>query len=155
MKGNEKVIAVLNDLLADELTAINQYMVHSEMCADWRYDELHKAAEARAIQEMKHAEKLIGRILFLEGTPQVTNYKKVYIGADVVNMHKNDLAAEVGAVQAYNSGIKLAVEAGDNGSRELLESILKDEEEHLDFLEAQLVQIEQMGIQAYLVEQLG
>jgi bacterioferritin len=154
MKGNDKVIAVLNDLLADELTAINQYMVHSEMCANWRFDRLHKADEARAIAEMKHAEKLIGRVLFLEGKPTVSKLNEIRIGASVDAQHKNDLEAEQGAVKSYNSAIRLCVEAADNGSRELLESILKDEEEHLDWLEAQLEQIAQMGLQNYLVEQL-
>jgi len=155
MKGNENLIVVLNELLADELTAINQYMVHSEMCADWRYEKLHEAAEARAIQEMKHAEKLIARILFLEGKPNVSNLKRIHIGNDVKEQLINDRMAEQEAVVAYNKGIQLAVEVADNGSRELLESILKDEEDHLDWLEAQLEQIEQMGIQNYLVEQTG
>jgi bacterioferritin len=155
MKGNEKVIAVLNDLLADELTAINQYMVHSEMCANWRFDKLHEAAEARAIMEMKHAERLIGRILFLEGAPIVSHLKDIHIGAQIETQHRNDLMAEQGAVKAYNEGIRVAVEVGDNGSRELLEAILKDEEEHLDWLEAQLEQIGQMGMQNYLVEQVS
>jgi bacterioferritin len=155
MKGNEKIIAVLNDLLADELTAINQYMVHSEMCANWRYDKLHEAAEARAITEMKHAEKLIGRILFLEGTPVVSHLKDIHIGASVEAQHKNDMKAELDAVKAYNEGIRVAVEVGDNGSRDLLEETLEDEEEHLDWLEAQLEQISQMGVQNYLVEQLS
>lgn len=155
MKGNEKVIALLNDLLSDELTAINQYIVHSEMCADWGYDKLHEADEKRAIQEMKHAEMLIGRILFLEGTPIVSNLKRIHIGADVTAQHQHDLEAEYEAVKAYNNGIRLAVELGDNGSRELLEGILHDEEAHVDWLEAQLGQISQMGVQNYLVEQLG
>jgi len=155
MKGNKRIIERLNDLLADELTAINQYMVQSEMCANWGYEKLHKAIEKRAIQEMKHAEKLIGRILFLEGSPTVNKLNKMEIGADVETQHKSGLAAEVGAVKAYNDGIRLAVEVGDNGTRELLESILKDEEEHIDWLEAQLDQIKQMGIQNYLVEQVG
>ncbi|RPI09428.1 MAG: bacterioferritin [Zetaproteobacteria bacterium] len=155
MKGNDKVIARLNDLLADELTAINQYMVHSEMCANWGYEKLHKAAEKRAIDEMKHAEKLIGRILFLEGTPIVSKLNKIGIGADVEKQHKSDLQAEVDAVKAYNEGIGLSVEVRDNGTREMLESILKEEEEHVDWLEAQLDQVKQMGIQNYLVEQLG
>jgi bacterioferritin len=155
MKGNEKVIALLNDLLADELTAINQYIVHSEMCADWGYDKLHEADEKRAIQEMKHAETLIGRLLFLEGVPIVSNLKKIHIGADVAAQHHNDLEAEYDAVKAYNNGIRLTSEVGDNGTREILEDILEDEEAHVDWLEAQLGQIEQMGIQNYLVEQLG
>jgi len=155
MKGNEKIIAVLNDLLADELTAINQYMVHSEMCANWRFDKLHEVAEARAITEMKHAERLIGRILFLEGVPVVSHLKDIHIGAQIETQHRNDLMAEQGAVKAYNEGIRVAVEVGDNGSRELLEATLKDEEDHLDWLEAQLEQISQMGMQNYLVEQVS
>lgn len=154
MKGNSQLLDKLNDLLADELTAINQYMVHSEMCADWGYEKLHKAAEKRAIDEMKHAEKLIGRILFLEGTPVVSNLKKIHIGADVEAQHKNDVESEYDAVKAYNEGIRLAVEVGDNGTRELLEEILEDEEEHTDYLESQLAQIDQMGLPVYLTEQI-
>jgi bacterioferritin len=154
MKGNEKIIERLNALLADELTAISQYMVHSEMCANWGYERLHKAVEKRAIDEMKHAEKLIGRVIFLEGKPVVSGLNKISIGPEVEVQIKNDWAAEEGAVKAYNEGIRLAVEVGDNGTRELLESILKDEEAHIDWLEAQLDQIKQMGIQNYLVEQV-
>ncbi len=155
MKGDQRIIERLNALLADELTAINQYMVHSEMCDNWGYEKLHTAVEQRAIVEMKHAEKLIARIIFLEGSPTVSKLNKIDIGGDVETQHKHDQAAEVGAVKAYNDGVKLAAEAGDNGTRELLESILKDEEDHLDWIEAQLDQIRQMGIQNYLVEQLG
>jgi bacterioferritin len=155
MKGNDKVIAALNMLLADELTAINQYMVHSEMCANWGYGELHEAIEKRAITEMKHAEIHIGRIIFLDGRPVVSNLNPLHIGADVLEQLTNDLGAEQGAVAAYNDAIKLAVEVGDNGTRVMLEGILKDEEDHLDWLETQLDQIEQMGIQNYLVEQVG
>ena len=154
MKGNEKIIERLNALLADELTAISQYMVHSEMCANWGYEHLHKAVEKRAIDEMKHAEKLIGRVIFLEGKPIVSDLNKINIGPEVEAQIKNDWAAEDGAVKAYNDGIRLAVEVGDNGTRELLESILKDEEDHIDWIEAQLDQINQMGIQNYLVEQV-
>ena len=154
MKGNEQIIERLNVLLADELTAINQYIVHSEMCANWGYQRLHEAIEKRAITEMKHAEKLIGRIIFLEGKPIVSNLNKLNIGAEVQAQLKNDWAAEEGAVRAYNEGIRLAVQVGDNGTRELLESILKDEEEHIDWIEAQLDQVQQMGIQNYLVEQI-
>jgi bacterioferritin len=155
MKGNDRIIGQLNELLADELSAINQYMVQSEMCANWGYEKLHKAIEKRAIEEMKHAEKLIGRILFLEGAPIVSKLNPIHIGNDVATQHKNNWKAEAGAVKAYNEGIRLSVEVGDNGTRELLESILKDEENHIDWLEAQLDQIKQMGIQNYLVEQLG
>lgn len=155
MKGNEKVLEQLNARLAEELTAINQYIVHSEMCANWGYDRLHEAVEKRAIEEMKHAEKLIERILFFEGTPIVSNLNKICIGSEVEAQHKNDLAAEMDAVKAYNASIRLAVEVGDNGTRDLLESILEDEEKHVDWLEAQVDQIEQMGIQNYLAEQMG
>jgi bacterioferritin len=154
MKGNEKIIALLNDFLADELTAINQYMVHSEMCADWGYDKLHEAVEKRAIIEMKHAEKLIGRILFLEGKPTVSQLKKINIGETVEAQLKHDLEAEADAIKAYNDGIRLCLELGDNGSRELIEDNLEDEEEHLDWLEAQLDQINQMGLQNYLLAQV-
>jgi bacterioferritin len=155
MKGNAQIIERLNALLADELTAINQYMVQSEMCSNWGYERLHKAIEKRAIQEMKHAEKLIGRIIFLEGSPTVSKLNKIEIGANVEAHHKNDWKAEDGAIRAYNEGVRLAVEVGDNGTRELLESILKEEEEHIDWIEAQLDQIKQMGIQNYLVEQVS
>jgi bacterioferritin len=154
MKGNEKVIERLNGLLSDELTAINQYMVHSEMCANWGYDRLHEAIEKRAITEMKHAETLIDRILFLEGIPIVSNLGKIHVGADVEKQLHNDWDAEHSAIVAYNAAIPVAVEAGDNGTREMLTSILKDEEDHIDWLEAQLDQISQIGIQNYLVEQL-
>lgn len=154
MKGNQEILATLNMLLADELTAINQYMVQSEMCADWGYEKLHEAIEKRAIDEMKHAEKLIGRILFLEGKPIVSNLNKINIGATVDAQHKNDHEAEEMAIKAYNDAIKLAVELGDNGTRDLLEEILEDEEEHIDWIETQLDQIEQMGLQVYLGEQL-
>lgn len=155
MKGNEKIIAVLNEFLADELTAISQYMVHSEMCANWGYDKLHEAAEKRAIGEMKHAEKLIGRILFLEGQPVVSQLNKMHIGENVEAQLKHDLDAEAGAIQGYNEGIRLCLELGDSGSRELIEANLHDEEEHLDWLEAQVDQINQMGLQNYLLGQLS
>lgn len=154
MKGQEKIIEQLNMRLAEELTAINQYMVHSEMCDNWNYEKLHKMIEKRAIDEMKHAEKLIARILFLEGRPIVSNLNKIHIGAEVPKMHENDRLAEESAIQGYNESIRLAVELGDNGTRELFESILKEEEAHIDLIEAQLDQISQMGIQNYLVEQI-
>jgi bacterioferritin len=154
MKGNEQIIETLNALLADELTAINQYMVHSEMCADWGYERLHEAIEKRAIEEMKHAEVLIGRILFLEGRPIVSELNQISIGSEVGAQLKNDWAAEEAAIKAYNEGIRLATEVGDNGTRELLESILKDEEVHIDWIESQLDQMEHMGSQNYLVEQI-
>jgi len=154
MKGNANVIVTLNALLADELTAISQYMVHSEMCDNWGYERLHKAVEKRAVEEMKHAEKLIGRVLFLEGVPVVSRLNEMHIGAGVEAQFANDLAAEVGAVKAYNGAIAQAVQMGDNGTREMLEAILKDEEAHIDWLEAQLDQIAQMGVQNYLAQQM-
>ncbi len=155
MKGNEKIIEHLNARLAEELTAINQYMVHAEMCDNWQYERLHKAIEKRAIDEMKHAEKLIARILFLEGRPVVSNLNKMFIGAEVPLMHQNDRGAEEGAIKGYNESVRFAVEVGDNGTREIFESILKDEEAHIDWIEAQIDQIKQMGPQNYLVEQIG
>ncbi len=154
MKGNEKVIDTLNFLLADELTAVSQYMVHAEMCANWMYAKLAEKIEKRAIEEMKHAEKHIGRILFLEGTPIVSNLNNMFIGPDVEAMLKNDKNAEAGAIKGYNDAIQQAVELGDNGTREILEDILRDEEAHIDWIEAQLDQISQMGIKNYLVEQI-
>jgi bacterioferritin len=153
MKGNEKLIAKLDDLLADELTAINQYMVHSEMCANWGYDLLHKTVEKRAIQEMKHAEKLIGRILFLEGRPTVSKLNSLHIGQDVPKQIESDLNAEAGAVISYNEAIHLANEVGDAATKALLESILQDEDAHVDWLEEQLDQIAQMGTGIYLSTQ--
>jgi bacterioferritin len=154
MKGNDKIIEKLNFLLADELTAVSQYMVQAEMCANWGYARLAETIEKRAIDEMKHAEKHIGRILFLEGMPVVSNLNPMHIGETVEKQHKNDWDAESGAIRAYNDAIKLAAETGDNGTREILEDILKDEEDHIDWIEAQLDQIKQMGIQTYLAEQL-
>ena len=155
MKGNEKLIQNLDNLLAEELTAINQYMVHSEMCANWGYEQLHQAIEKRAIEEMKHAEKLIGRLLFLEGLPVVSNLNAMHIGADVQAQFRYDQQAELGAVQQYNKAVRLCVEEGDNGTRAILEGILQDEEHHIDWLEAQLDQIAQMGYQNYLTEQVS
>jgi bacterioferritin len=154
MKGHEKIIDSLNGLLCDELTAINQYIVHSEMCANWGYEGLHKKIEKRAIDEMKHAEKHISRILFLEGTPIVSKLREIHIGADVAMQLENDCRDEAGAIRAYNAAIREAVELGDNGTREMLEGILQDEEAHLDWLEAQLDQIRQMGIAQYLARQV-
>jgi bacterioferritin len=126
-------------------------MVHSEMCDNWGYGKLHGEVEKRAIDEMKHAEKLIARILFLEGKPVVSQLNRINIGADVAAQLKNDWEAEAGAIKAYNDGIRLCLELGDNGSRELIDSNLKDEEAHIDWLEAQLDQISQMGLQNYLL----
>ena len=128
-------------------------MVHSEMCDNWGYGRLHKLIEKRAIDEMKHAEKLISRILFLEGKPIVSRLLEIHIGQSVEEQLRNDLTLEAGAVKAYNSAILAAVELADNGTRELLDATLKDEESHVDWLEAQIDQIQQMGVQNYLSEQ--
>jgi bacterioferritin len=154
MKGNEKVIEQLNERLAEELTAINQYMVHAEMCDNWKYQRLDETIQKRAIAEMKHAEKLIARILFLEGRPIVSNLNKIFIGAEVQKMHENDRGAEEGAIRGYNETIRLAAEVGDHSTKVLLESILKEEEDHIDWIEAQLDQIKQVGLQNYLGEQI-
>jgi len=154
MKGDAKVIEELNARLAEELTAINQYFVHAEMCDDWHYGRLAEAIKKRSITEMKHAEKLIERILYLDSRPIVSNLNEMHIGALVPDMHSNDLASELDAVAAYNASIRICVEARDEGTKELLESILADEEEHVDWLEAQLAQIEQMGREVYLAEQI-
>lgn len=155
MKGNEKVIKRLNQLLADELTAIGQYMVHSEMCANWGYGKLHDVIKKRAIEEMKHAEKLIERILFLEGDPDVSGMQKVEIGKDVAQQFKNDRDSEAEANKAYNDAIRLCYDVGDNGTLDLLKTILVDEEVHLDWLETQLSLVDQIGNKNYLVEQVG
>ncbi|MBN1412986.1 MAG: bacterioferritin [Spirochaetales bacterium] len=154
MKGNEKLIATLNALLADELTAINQYMVHSEMCDDWGYEKLHKHFEKRAIDEMKHAEKLIGRILFLEGIPTVSNLNKIMIGSDIGKQLANDHTAEEGAIKAYNEAIILAGEVKDYATRDILQAILNEEDAHMDGIEALQSQIEQMTAQVFLTTQV-
>ena len=155
MKGNEKLLGVLNELLADELTAISQYMVHSEMCDQWGYEALHKAIEGQAIDEMHHAEWLIQRILFLEGTPVVSNLRPMAIGANVEEIIVGDQEAEQGAVKAYNAGIALASEVGDEATGDLLVTILKMEEGHVDWAEKQRAQMKQMGVQNYLSNQAG
>jgi bacterioferritin len=154
VKGNEKIIEQLNARLAEELTAINQYFVHAEMCDNWRYKKLHEVIRKRSIAEMIHAEKLIERILFLEGRPIVSKLNKMFIGSDVPKMHGNDHGAEEMAIRGYNQTIKLAAELGDNNTKVLLESILKEEEDHIDWIEAQQDQIKQMGIKNYLEEQI-
>ncbi len=155
MKGDPKLIKTLNSLLADELTAVNQYMVHSEMCDNWGYDKLHKTIEKRAVDEMKHAEKLIGRILFLEGLPLVGELKKIAIGADIPKMFANDHFSEAGAIKSYNEAIVLAGSLKDYATREILESILNDEDAHIDGIEEIQDQIAQMGLQIFLTTQVG
>ncbi|MGB4704899.1 MAG: bacterioferritin [Candidatus Saccharicenans sp.] len=154
MKGDPRLIETLNSLLADELTAINQYMVHSEMCASWGYEKLHKRIEKRAIQEMKHAESLIGRILFLEGVPIVSELKKIYIGSEVPKMLEFDRQSEFEAIKAYNEAIKLAGEVGDFATRELLEKILQDEDQHIDEIEELIDQVQQMTLPIFLTTQI-
>jgi len=154
MKGNEKLVKTLNSLLADELTAINQYMVHAEMCESWGYDRLHEFIQQRAIAEMKHAEKLIARILFLEGKPTVSKLNPIHIGADVPKQFASDLAAEMGAIKSYNAAIRLAGEVADNATQEILKGILQDEDAHVDGIEEQQDQMKQMGLQVYLSQQV-
>ncbi|MGB9907169.1 MAG: bacterioferritin [Candidatus Saccharicenans sp.] len=153
MKGDPKLIKTLNSLLADELTAINQYMVHSEMCDSWGYVKLHKTIEKRAIQEMRHAESLIGRILFLEGLPIVSELKKIFIGAEIPKMLEFDRKAEFEAIKAYNEAIKLAGAVGDFATRELLEKILQDEDQHIDEIEELIDQVKHMTLPIFLTTQ--
>lgn len=154
MKGHEKIIEHLNTRLAEELTAINQYMVHAEMCENWKYEHLSDHIEKRAIAEMKHAETLIDRILYLEGRPIVGTLNQINIGGKVEEMHTSDLNLEVTAVKGYNESIRVARELEDDGTSKILESILRDEEDHIDWIEAQLDQIKQTGIENYLAEQI-
>jgi bacterioferritin len=154
MKGNNELLTVLNSLLADELTAINQYMVHSEMCENWGYGKIHLAIRNQAMDEMHHAEWLIERIIFLDGTPTVSKLNDINIGKTVPEMIKIDLNDELNAVQAYNDGIKLAREVADEGTVKLLTKILKMEEGHVDWGEMQQTQVEQMGVQNYLTKQI-
>ena len=150
MKGNAKLIKSLNALLSDELTAINQYVVHAEMCDNWGYSKLHDHFEKRAIDEMKHAGMLISRILFLEGLPIVSELKAVHIGSDVPKMFQNDHDAEEGAIVAYNAAIKLAGDVNDFATREILENILNDEDAHIDAIEENQDQIVHMTVGIYL-----
>ena len=155
MKGDPKVIATLNSLLARELTVVSQYMVHAEECDNWGYGKLHDVIQKRAVVEMKHAEMLIGRIIFLEGQPMVSELQKMHIAADVPKMFANDHAAELDAVKQYNAGILVCGEAKDFATREVLEHILNDEDKHVDDIEAVQDQIAQMGIQMFLSTKLS
>jgi bacterioferritin len=154
MKGNDKIIALLNESLKAELTAINQYFLHSSMCQNWGYLRLAKKQREESIGEMKHAEELLERILFLEGQPNMTDLYPIKIGGTIKQQLDNDLALEVHAVSQLNGAIKAATAAGDNASRALFEMILKDEEEHVDWLEAQLGMIKEMGLPMYLSQQM-
>jgi bacterioferritin len=153
MKGSTKIIGVLNSLLADELTAVNQYMVHAEMCDNWGYKKLHETIQKRAVDEMKHAEKLIGRIIFLEGMPIVSNLNPLHIGVDVLKMFNNDHGFEMDAINSYNADILVCGDEKDYATREILENILDDEDKHIDDIEAIQDQISQMGIQVFLSTQ--
>ena len=154
MKGQEKIIELLNDVLTAELTAINQYWVHARMCENWGYSKLWEKIRYEAIDEMKHADKVVARILFYEGMPNLARLGSIKIGQTVKEQLELDLQLEHVALERLNKGIAACVAAGDNGSRELLEAILVDEEEHTDWLEAQLDLIEQVGLQNYLAAQI-
>ena len=154
MQGNKKIIDILNDVLTSELTAINQYFVHAEMCDNWGYEHLHDRVRKHSIGEMKHAEQLIERVLFLEGVPNVQRLGKINIGETVPEQFKVDLALELDAVKRLNDGIDACTEADDNNSRHLLEEILEDEEEHINWIEAQLALIDQVGAANYLAQQI-
>ena len=154
MKGDPKIIEILNDVLTAELTAINQYFVHGEMCEHWGYEALYAEIRDRAVAEMRHAEDVIGRILYLEGQPNMSRYFDMKVGKDVPDMLANDLALEKDAIGRYNRGVALAREAGDNGSRHLLEDTLGQEEDHARAIEAHLIQIQQMGLENYLGNQV-
>ena len=154
MKGSQKVIDALNEALREELAAINQYFVHAEMCESWHYDKLASFIMKQSIDEMKHAEALIERLLFLDATPRMTEPMQLTIGQTVRTQLASDYALELGAVQMYNRAVEVARQEGDNASRELFERFLKDEEEHLDWIEAQLHQIEELGYERYLAAQI-
>lgn len=154
MKGNEKVIEQLNAGLSDEMSAAVQYMVQAEMCASWEYHRLSGLTKGRAIEEMRHAERLIERVIFLDATPNVTVPLTPRVGADVPKQLAIDLEDETNAVKMYNDAARICREAGDAGSEELFESLLQDEERHADFLEAQLHAIQELGLGPYLSQQL-
>ena len=154
MQGNPKVIAELNAALKEELTAINQYFLHAEMCENWKYDKLGSFIKKQSIDEMKHAEALVERILFFDATPTLTDPMHLTIGKNVKEQLESDLKLEIGAVATYNKSIQIARDEGDNASRELFERLLKDEESHVDWLEAQLHQIKEIGYERYLSQQI-
>ena len=154
MQGDKKIIEILNEVLTAELTAINQYFVHGEMCENWGYDRLHHEIRKHSIGEMKHAEEVIERILFLEGIPNMQRLGKINIGEDVPEQLRLDLALEMDALPRLNAGIEECRELDDNNTRHLLETILHDEEEHIDWIEAQIALIEQVGVQNYLAQQI-
>ena len=154
MKGKPEVLKVLQEMLEEELGAINQYFLHSEMCENWGYERLSKLVKKLSIVEMKHAEDLIERLLFLEGSPNLSTLPKLSIGKDVKQQLENDLALEHGAVTGYNAAIATCHKASDNGTADFLKRILRQEEDHVDFFEEQLGLIEQLGVHNYLAQQL-
>src|SRR5690606_32199036 len=154
MKGDADVIDFLNELLTHELTAINQYFVHSKMCANWGYHRIAKKKREESIEEMNHADWVIGRILFLDGVPNMQRLNPVRVGEDVVEQHELDLELELEARERLNRGVQLCTQRGDNGTRTLLEKILSDEEDGIDWLEAQLHIVKEIGKERYLAQQL-
>jgi bacterioferritin len=154
MKGDAQVIEILNEVLCAELTGINQYFIHAMMCRNWRYMRLAKHSRDESIDEMKHAQEIMERILYLEGVPNMQKYMKINVGQNVPEQHAFDLEVEKAAVERLNRGIALCRDKGDNGTKVLLEKILREEEEHVDWLEAQLYQISELGIQQYLAQQI-
>ena len=154
MKGNEDVVSVLQDVLCAELTAINQYFIHARMCQNWRYKRLADYIYKESLGEMKHAQMVMDRILYFDGAPNMQKYMRIDVGGNVKQMHEHDLRLEQDAVERLNKGIELARSKGDNGTRALLEDILKSEEEHIDWIEAQLHQIKEIGLENYLAQQL-
>ncbi|MFN4258291.1 MAG: bacterioferritin [Gemmataceae bacterium] len=155
MQGQTEAIELLNRALTIELTAINQYFCQAKMCANWGYQRLAKKHYEESIGEMKHAEKIIERILFLDGVPEIARYDVIRVGSDVKEQFENDLKLEMGGVRHYNEAITQAAQMKDNGTRELMESILKESEEHVDWLETQLHLIDKLGLENYLAEQMG
>lgn len=154
MKGNPHVLKVLNDVLRKELTGINQYFIHAKMCKNWGYEALCEVEWKESIDEMKHADQIIERMLFLEGVPNMAGYDKISVGSTVKQQLGNDLGLEQAALTVLRPGIKTCLEAGDDASRELLEHIVVDEERHIDWIEAQLYKIEEVGYQNYLAQQI-
>jgi bacterioferritin len=154
MRGDQRIIDVLNQVLKAELTSINQYFLHAEMCENWGYYKLSKKIKRESIEEMKHAEQCMERILYLDGTPNMSDYFKINVGKDVPTQLQSDLELEYDAVKRLNDGVRLATEVGDNGTRDLLVQILKNEEEHVDWIEAQLQNIKDVGLQNYLAKQM-
>jgi bacterioferritin len=154
MKSDPQVITLLNDVLTAELTAVNQYWLHARLCHHWGFERLYEKIRQESIEEMKHADTLVERILYLDGLPNMQRYSKVNVGQTVPEMFALDLAVEYDAVKRFNAGIEAVRQAGDNGTREILETMLREEEEHVDWLETQQEAMKQTGVENYLAEQL-